>query len=401
MPTGRRSNSSAEPAPVLIAALSGRALAVAAARAGERAIVFDLFADADTAQCAQACSRLPRGPMGFERGAFLAAVARVAGAVRGLVYGTGFEHDPALLAAVARHVPLVGNQPEVVAALKDPLGFAALLTRLGLPHPETVREPPKGGGWLRKRAGGSGGGHIVPATDGRAPMPGSYFQRLVPGRAVSASFVADGTAARVLGFTEQWTSGDAAAPFRYGGCAGPVLLSPRLSQAIEAACGAVVAATGLVGLNSLDLLIDGEGFHVLEVNPRPGATLDIFDGLGGRSLWRLHVDAVAGRLPGATRAEPAMIHAAQILYAPQAMVISRGMVWPAWTADRGSPGTIVGPGEPVCTVRASAATVAAARAVAARRGAGLLARLAEWRYPPESDRRATCPSPRLNPASIS
>ncbi|HEX7969200.1 MAG TPA: ATP-grasp domain-containing protein, partial [Stellaceae bacterium] len=320
-------SSSAEPAPVLIAALSGRALAAAAARAGERVIVFDLFADCDTARYAEACSRLPRGPVGFERRAFLAAVERVAGAVRGFVYGAGFEHDPDLLGEIARRVPLIGNLPGAVAAVKDPSGFAALLARLSLPHPATSRKAPSGGGWLRKMIGGSGGSHIASAVSAAA-TPETYFQRRVPGCAISASFLADGTAARVLGFTEQWTSGDAAAPFRYGGCAGPVPLSPRLAEAIETACDAVAAGTGLVGLNSLDLLVEQDRFHVLEVNPRPGATLDIFDGLGALSLWRLHVDAVAGRLPPAPRAEPAMARAAAIVYAPRAVVIPGAMAWP-------------------------------------------------------------------------
>ena len=399
MPIGRRLSSSADPAPVLIAALSGRALAAAAARAGERVIVFDLFADRDTARCAESCSQLLCGPVGFERRAFLAAVERVAGAVRGFVYGAGFEHDPDLLGEIARRMPLIGNRPEVVAAVKDPLGFAVFLARLGLPHPATSREAPLGAGWLRKMVGGSGGSHIAPAA-GAAAAPETYFQRHVAGRAISASFLADGISAHVLGFTEQWTSGDAAAPFRYGGCAGPVALSPQLANAIEAACDAVAAAIGLVGLNSLDLLVEQDRFHVLEVNPRPGATLDIFDGLGGLSLWRLHVDAVAGRLPSARRAEPAKARAAAIVYAPQAVVIPEAMAWPTWTADRGMPGTVIGRSEPVCTVRASAATAAAARAEVARLSASFLAQLVEWQYPPEVDGRVTCPKQRLDPASI-
>jgi len=84
MPIAPRSISLREPRPALIVALSGRALAAAAARAGERAIVLDLFADRDTAGHAAACEVLPRGPHGFARDALLAAVASRAGAVRGL-----------------------------------------------------------------------------------------------------------------------------------------------------------------------------------------------------------------------------------------------------------------------------------------------------------------------------
>jgi uncharacterized protein len=380
MPTAPRSISSREPRPALIAALSGRALAAAAARAGERAIVLDLFADRDTADHAEACVALPRGPHGLARDAVLATVARLAGEVRGLVYGAGFEHDPALLDEVSVLVPLLGNAPRAVAAAKDPLSFTALLARLGLPHPPTTCTPQSGAGWLRKRIGGSGGSHIAPA-DATAPETGAYFQQRVAGRAVSAAFVADGRSARVLGFSEQWTAGDAAAPFRYGGCAGPLLLPASLGSAIAAACDAIAGALGLVGLNSLDLLLDGEHWHVIEVNPRPGASLDILDGQGGVSLWRLHLDAVAGRMPPVPAAAPAGSRAAAVVYAPQRLVIPSQMAWPAWSADRGAAGTIVDRGEPVCTVRAEAATTSAARARVKERGARLLAQLAASRYP--------------------
>ncbi len=379
MPTRPRSTSSRKAPPALIAALSGRALAAAAARAGERVIVLDLFADRDTAQHAEACIAVPCGPHGFSRDAVLAAVARLAGDVRGLIYGAGFEHDPGLLAELGRLVPLLGNRPETIAATKDPLAFAALLARLGLPHPPTTLAPPGGGDWLGKMIGGAGGGHIAPAASAAA-RAGIYYQRRVAGRAVSAAFLADGRSAHILGFSEQWTAGDAASPFRYGGCAGPVHLSPALGAAIEAACRAIAAALGLVGLNSLDLLIEGERFHVIEVNPRPGATLDIFDGLGGVSLWRLHLDAVAGRLPSISHDAPAEARAAAVIYAADRVVIPTAMTWPAWTADRGTPGTIIDRGAPVCTVRARAATTIAARACAERRGARLLAQLAAYRY---------------------
>ena len=380
MPIAPRSISLREPRPALIVALSGRALAAAAARAGERAIVLDLFADRDTAGHAAACEVLPRGPHGFARDALLAAVASRAGAVRGLVYGAGFEHDPALLEEMSTLVPIIGNAAQAVAAAKDPLGFAALLARLALPHPPTARTPPSAEGWLRKRIGGSGGSHIA-AAGAEAGGANIYFQQRVAGHAVSAAFVANGRSARVLGFSEQWTAGDGTAMFRYGGGVGPLALPAALGAAIEAACDAIAAALGLVGLNSLDLLVDGERWHVIEVNPRPGASLDIFDRERGASLWRLHLDAVAGRLPSLPTVAPAASRAAAIVYAPQRLVIPAQMVWPSWSADRGADGTIIDRGEPVCTVRAEAATTSEARARAEERGARLLAQLAAGRYP--------------------
>ena len=117
--------SSAEARPVLVAALSGRALAAAARRAGDVALVLDLFADQDTAQLAGRCVKLPGAGAGFDPAALLAAVERLAPAARGLVYGAGLEHDPALLAAIAARLPLLGNAPATVADIAT--GLVAIL----------------------------------------------------------------------------------------------------------------------------------------------------------------------------------------------------------------------------------------------------------------------------------
>jgi hypothetical protein len=356
--------------PVFIAALSGRALAHAVRRGGQRCVVFDLFADDDTQALADRCQRLPRGPEGFDRAALLEAVAHEAEGASGFVYGAGLEHDPALLAAIARRVPLLGNDAETVAAVKDPLRFAALLARLGLPHPPTRQQAPRRGAWLIKREGGSGGTHITPLTNARV-TPSHYAQRRLEGDAVSALFVADGRRARVIGHTRQWCSATADAPFRYGGAAGPLPVASDLAAAIAAACDAIAAATGLVGLNSLDLLVAGGEFHVLEVNPRPGATLDVFATL---PLWRWHCAGVAGRLADATPATGAM-HGAEIFYAPARLVIPAGFAWPSWTADRSPARSVIEAEAPVCTVIAVGPGLDELRATLARRATLLLRRL--------------------------
>ncbi|WP_211098395.1 hypothetical protein [Azospirillum sp. B506] len=80
-------------------------------------------------------------------------------ALRGvsLVYGAGFEDRPDLLVAQERDRPVIGNRPEMVVRVKDPLAFAAPLADLGIPHPEVSLSLPNGEGWLVKRAGASGG----------------------------------------------------------------------------------------------------------------------------------------------------------------------------------------------------------------------------------------------------
>ncbi len=220
---------SAERAPILVVALSGRALASAARRAGERVIVLDAFADDDTRGLALRVMALPRGAMGFDESALLAAVTELAPGVRGLVYGAGLEHDPALLARLGEKIPLLGNLPETLVLMKHPERFAALLQRLHLPHPVTSLTPPANDrDWLRKRIGGSGGSHIAAAT-GTIAASGDYFQRRVAGELLSALFVADGVRARVLGFQRAMGG-------RHRGCALPLWRQRRPGGAASAAC---------------------------------------------------------------------------------------------------------------------------------------------------------------------
>jgi predicted ATP-grasp superfamily ATP-dependent carboligase len=361
---------------ILILALSGRALAQAARRAGADVIVADLFGDVDTRALAPwhpLSGSLDRGIDGDE---LLALACTLGERVEGIVYGAGFEADPTLLGELARIAPLIGNPAEVVATVKDPFSFADLLRRLGLPHPEVAAAPRPGASWLRKRRGGSGGTHIERTTAAMVAADGDrYFQAVAPGEPLSALFAANGRAACVIGLSAQWAAPTPTRPFRYGGCAGPVPVAQKLAAEIERACRAIAAATGLVGLNSLDMLVTGDAFTILEVNPRPGATLDVFDDLSGPSLWECHIKAARGELPTLAAASAACARAARVVYADQACHVPAGFIWDSGVADIPAPEGRISPGAPICTVMAEGPDAGAARALAEERAPMLLARL--------------------------
>ncbi|MBP2296287.1 ATP-grasp domain-containing protein [Azospirillum rugosum] len=351
---------------IVVAALSARALAAAARRAGRRPAAIDLFADQDTRQLAEPCIPLPSDGLRLDADALMNALARPE--LRGLplVYGAGFEEDPTLLARIAEDRPLLGNRAEVVARVKDPFRFAETLERLGIPHPPVARSldgPP--GDHLLKRIGGSGGGHIATSSTGTA-RPGWYLQRRIDGHAVSVLFLADGHRAAIVGLSRQWASPTADSPYRYGGGAGPWRCPKCVAQALPGLMSSLAAAFDLVGLNSADFLLNGRGLHLLEVNPRPGATLDVFDRRPMPPLFALHLDACAGRLPDRLPALPGC-RAAAVVYADAPTRIDVGLRWPAWTADRPvTPATITA-GQPVCTVLGDGTGIRAARRHVERR----------------------------------
>ena len=357
---------------VLVAAISGRAIAAAARRDGFAPLVADLFGDLDTIAVSDGMIRMSGTfARGIRRTPLLGALDRLADkrSLEGVVYGSGFEDRPALLDAMARRYLLIGNPGDTVAGLKDPFAFAELCRRTGVPHPQTRPTLPARGEWLEKRSGGAGGFHVQPATPGRAPRRGRYYQRHTGGRSVSVLFLADGRRSLSLGLNEQWADPEPGRPFRYGGAVRPAAVPDAPAQHMIAAVARLTSASGLVGLCGADFLLRSDGFDLLEINPRPGATLDIYR---DAPLFRYHVEACRGRLPDCAPVL-AGAQAAAVVYARAGIRLPDGFTWPEWTADRQPPGDAVPAGAPLCTVIAEAADADMARHLAWQRGTEILA----------------------------
>ncbi|WP_244433753.1 ATP-grasp domain-containing protein [Azospirillum sp. B506] len=344
---------------ILVAALSGRAIAQAVARTGAVVATLDQFGDADLPAPA---SRVPGDPLvGFDGKALIAAARDLASPGSALVVGSGFEQAPDLLAALMQAGPyrLLGNRPEVVRAVKDPACFAARLATLGLEalgisHPDTRTEAPlcvAPETWLVKRTGAAGGWHIAPWDGG--PLPGGhYLQRRAVGRPTSVAFIADRSGrCELVAISRQWADPTPGSPFRYGGAVLPVALQPSLIDRLAEAVRRIARAFGLVGLNSLDLLVDGTGITVLEVNPRPGATLDLLERHRQGGVMRAHLDASAGRDWKLGAPRPGVI-AGAVAYAAAALTVSDKRTWAPWCADLPRAGSTIEAGQALCSVTA-------------------------------------------------
>jgi len=195
----------------------------------------------------------------------------------------------------------------------------------------------------------------------------AYFQRFEDGRSLSALFLADGRRASVVGFNEQWTASVRRdLPFLYGGAVGGVALPAVVESELRAKLDALVAATGLVGLNGLDFLLRGRRWLALEVNPRPTATVELYDPDYPQGLFDWHLRACEGELPDRT-ARPRAVRAHAVVYAPAGGHVTAAFRFPRWCRDLPHPGTWVAPGEPVCTVHAAASDRARAVALVRRR----------------------------------
>lgn len=341
--------------PLLIAALSGRALMQSAHRDGRPVVVLDTFADVEVRRGAAAWARVGDGVNGLDPGRLLAAAQRLApaGNCAGLVYGSGFESNPDLLAQLAAERPLFGNAPETLQQVCDPHRFFSVLDRLGLPHPEVRYRPPADDGhWLGKRVGACGGAHVRPACR-VSQADNYYFQRRADGNPVSVLFLADGYKVRILGVSEQWHSrSDERHPYLYGGAVSHRRIGEALFGEIQLAIGDMVRWWQLRGLNGLDLVVRGQDFDVLELNARPTATVELYQAAWPGSLVEAHIQACRGRLVAAAP-RTGRRYAHMPVFAAGELRVPPGFGWPAWCSDLPGDGSCVCYGEPLCTVHAS------------------------------------------------
>ncbi len=366
-----------QPERILVCAISGRALAQSARAAGFLPLVLDRFGDDDTREAAAACATVAAGQEApFSATSLLDAAASMAPPPLPLVYGSGFDGAPDLLGGLAEGRELLGTAPAAVERVKDPWSFAATCARLGIPHPPiSAARPADPAGWLVKRRGGAGGSHVREAARVRGLDEADYYQRRVPGTAVAALLLGDGRRCIVLAFSRQWQRPRGRGHF--AGALFPAALSTPVAGALTEAAIAIGEAYELRGLGSADfLLAEGGAFHLLEVNPRPGASLEAAELHLRQPLFGLHVAAARGRLPQSAPEPSPGAAGTQIVWTDRDLTVPERFAWPGWAGDRTPAGVLLGRGDVTATVRAEAADEPAARALLARRETLLLERLA-------------------------
>lgn len=367
-----------------LAGYSVRVLAELAALEGHEVVALDLFGDRDTRRAADDWLRIgDPASLRIDAEALLAALEALRGqGVDGWIAGSGFDGRTDLLAAGAQCLPLIGNDAATVARVRDPGAFFAALDAAGIAHPPVRRDwPADREGWLVKDAAGSGGTHIVaaPRHSLRALSATAYLQRERPGMPMSATFVADGRDAVVLGCNEQIVQERHGWRFLYSGVVGPVPVSVAVLDAATHAVCSLVAAFGLRGLGSLDFLLEGDALEVLELNARPPASVALYPQVGELGPIETHRRACCGDgLPVVRRAADT-VRGSEIVFARAPLrLVERQLVWLALQPDVHDLPDVPwawSPGEPICSVGAQGASAAAVRDKLARRSDALLTSL--------------------------
>jgi len=355
----------------LIISQSGRALAVSAKRAGIDTHVIDFFADEDTVESTLSNHSVTGFSGRSNSDALIDIVAEytINNPDLRVVVGSGLEECPELLTQLEQRFSVIGNHSSTVKQVKDPTIFFKKLEELALPYPGylTYIDDMPEGDFLIKTVGGAGGRHIRHYKKGMQLMPDCYLQALIKGNNYSATFLADGESFHVLGFNETWVC-EENSDFTFAGAVTNVNLSKELCQQVTEAVRQLVASFNLKGLCSLDFIVAETGqYSILELNPRPTATFELYETQQG--LFAQHLAVFNGKM---TRPEldpdsgKGQSRALWILYTGKSITIP-SLEWPEWVTDRPKPGKPIASGEPICTIRAVANSSGESKAILKQR----------------------------------
>ncbi len=359
------------PDPLLIIGASGRAAAASALRAGFDPFVIDLFADADTVRL---CPTLKCDPADYPHGFVDLAKQAPPGP---WMYTGGLENYPDVIAAISEVRPLWGNPPEKLAEVRDPFRLSHLLCGKGLNHPPVMpcgTDLPSGERWLRKPLRGAGGAGIwVVNPNAEHEAGGHYFyQRFVEGRSMSLAFATFAPGYKILGYTSQlvgtcWLH---ASPFHYAGSIGPILTDGLDVGDVTLSAFRLGDRTNLRGLGNIDFIHDGEGSHVIEVNPRYPASVEVLELAHQFAAIEWHRKGFSRQLELPPIPPASRVIGKGVYYAAVPITFPASGPWDeslrhctdVWRmpefADIPHAGSVIEPGQPVFTLFASAATEA-------------------------------------------
>jgi methenyltetrahydromethanopterin cyclohydrolase len=269
-----------------------------------------------------------------------------------VLYGSGFEYYPESLSYLSDRLSILGNQYPTFKTQQEKSLFFSTLDVVGIPYPKVSFSMPEyADGWLIKPMHGQGGIGIKRFLKSHTSVDSVYWQKFQNGNQCSVLFLADGKQVQVIGFNTQWSANlNVNAEFIFSGIINSCDLTDEYKQIVIGWLVRLVPAFGLKGLNSLDFIQGGDGcIYVLEINPRPSASMQLYDA----DLLGKHILACRGvlthDLPIQTR-----ITGYQIIYAEHDLMIPPQFLWPEDVMDIPKVGALIRKGQPICSIIAHA-----------------------------------------------
>jgi methenyltetrahydromethanopterin cyclohydrolase len=322
----------------------------AAAQANLNTIVIDCFADSDTQRLSTRCYRV--------KSLAIEDIQSVVNSIKDdccfCIYGSGFEAHAESLTFLETQFQLMGNSATTFKALQNKHHFFQRLTQLNIPFP-AVLFPSKNSDLLTTNSardylikpfnslGGMNINKINTTETYDLNASAYYYQQYIDGQSLSVLFVANGKQAVIIGFNQQWTRPDS---FVFAGIINHPTVSITYQQKLHHWINQLTNYYGLVGLGSLDFMIDEHQCYVLEINPRPSASMLLYQ----HDLLAIHGLACQGQLNTAMIFQPEMYSAYQIIYAVSKIKIPDNMQWPVYCCSLPPAKTIINPQQPICSM---------------------------------------------------
>ena len=322
-------------------------LASAARQSGLMPLVIDHYADQDTCMLAEAVFKVDQlNQYNLETGLeyFISRYP-----VPRAIYGSGLEQAPECIDILARRFELLGNDYTTFRRVQNKRHFFALLAELKIPYPEVVFDrPPTCEGWLIKPQQGGGGAGIRRFTGQSDIEAAVYWQKMIPGVSGSALFLANRKRARIIGYNTQWNvcSGPDS-EFVFAGIINKSPLSPSEELYVFEWIQALVRVYALIGLNTLDFIVQDGQVFALELNPRPSASMQLYsDGILSQHIetCRGQLDMPSHRVTGCC--------GYQLVFADKTLQIPENIEWPKQCMDLPATGVIIRKGQPICSMMA-------------------------------------------------
>jgi predicted ATP-grasp superfamily ATP-dependent carboligase len=261
----------------------------------------------------------------------------------------------------------------VIRSVRNWVGLFAGLRQNGFKVPSIIlaganRQADPDRRWLIKPVLSGGGHGIAYWQEGQLPGSQCMLQEFIPGKPCSASFVANGRECIVLGISEQFIGMRqfGSEGFRYCGNLLPLPealdldTGKKIFEQVRRLAVYLTQKYGLVGVNGIDFILNGDQVLLTEVNPRYSASMELIERAYGLPIFSIHAQAaLEGILPefSLVRAmKDGRYFAKSILFARQNSIAPDTGSWRSGgIRDIPASGEILLKGSPICTLISSRA----------------------------------------------
>ncbi len=368
---------------LLVIGASARAFAASASRLGIKVNGIDLFGDQDLREV---CGRVVQIHADDYPDGLPAIAATFPESP--VVYTGGLENHLKILDALSSTRRLLGNDAKVVERVRAPAFVQEVACENGCSYPATFFSStglPRDGTYLKKPVLSVGGAGIEPWKGLRKKpcVSGEIWQEFVTGIPMSLSFCVNPKGIEVLSVCRQLIGRGWCGAKDFSFCGAVELLNSGLHQDMFARvlqfANALVERSGITGLIGVDFIMPrktaGNPLRkpiILEINPRPTATMELAERRTGRSYAGLHLLSQGFSLPTESMAsiyEQDVCWGKAIVFANKPLCVSsvftrhlarcasfmehQSFGWPV-VADWPRPGTVIRSGHPILTIFASA-----------------------------------------------